>query len=343
MQGRMGVVFVRLLLPASPSNHSVPRALWTHPPTHHPPIAVLLFRRAAFREFVEPLGVSHFNVEGTIEFGAMLFVPGMAPFDQDRSVGKSRNIRLYVKRVFISGELAALGGRWVGARPAPAGWRALGWGGRGEQLASSCLRCIPLALHPSFPMTCSTCVDAPPMCCCPCTALHPVLLSQICCPVPPPCTAADEFDEDLMPRYLSFIKGVVDSSDLPLNVSREILQVGSVGLVGFNLLGLVWAGAVLAGGWGGHMAARVWAAAYLSQAARPNSPPVRCLLANTINPTVLPPAASCTAGEPRGAPHPPPAGQALHRHDFRDCGQGGQEGGWVLVGAVCLGNHVCNI
>lgn len=33
----------------------------------------------------------------------MLFVPGMAPFDQDRQMGKSRNIRLYVKRVFISG------------------------------------------------------------------------------------------------------------------------------------------------------------------------------------------------------------------------------------------------
>ena len=115
--------------------------LWTRSAREVSKEEYAAFFKSTFREFIDPLATAHFKAEGTIEFSALLFVPGMAPFDQNEKVlAKSRSIRLYVKRVFIS----------------------------------------------------------------------------------------DEFDEDLMPRYLSFIKGVVDSSDLPLNVSREILQESRV-------------------------------------------------------------------------------------------------------------------
>ncbi|KAL0919185.1 hypothetical protein M5K25_011264 [Dendrobium thyrsiflorum] len=95
------------------------------------------FYKKTFNEFLDPLAHTHFTTEGEVEFRSILYVPGMAPLNNEDIVNpKSKNIRLYVKRVFIS----------------------------------------------------------------------------------------DDFDGELFPRYLSFVKGVVDSNDLPLNVSREILQ-----------------------------------------------------------------------------------------------------------------------
>ncbi|KAL3336601.1 hypothetical protein AABB24_029317 [Solanum stoloniferum] len=95
------------------------------------------FYKKTFNEFLDPLAHTHFTTEGEVEFRSVLYIPGMAPLNNEDVVNpKTKNIRLYVKRVFIS----------------------------------------------------------------------------------------DDFDGELFPRYLSFVKGVVDSNDLPLNVSREILQ-----------------------------------------------------------------------------------------------------------------------
>ncbi|KAL6570975.1 hypothetical protein OROGR_000525 [Orobanche gracilis] len=99
------------------------------------------FYKKTFCEFLDPLTYTHFTTEGEVEFRSVLYIPGMAPLNNEEVVSqKTKNIRLYVKRVFIS----------------------------------------------------------------------------------------NDFDGELFPRYLSFVKGVVDSDDLPLNVSREILQESRV-------------------------------------------------------------------------------------------------------------------
>lgn len=61
------------------------------------------FYGKAFNEFLDPLAYTHFTTEGEVEFRSVLYIPGMGPLNNEDVVNpKTKNIRLYVKRVFIS-------------------------------------------------------------------------------------------------------------------------------------------------------------------------------------------------------------------------------------------------
>ncbi|KAJ4980467.1 hypothetical protein NE237_031304 [Protea cynaroides] len=61
------------------------------------------FYKKTFNEYLDPLGSSHFTTEGEVEFRSILYVPAISPMGrEDITNPKTKNIRLYVKRVFIS-------------------------------------------------------------------------------------------------------------------------------------------------------------------------------------------------------------------------------------------------
>lgn len=112
------------------------KPIWTRKPTEVTQEEYDAFYKSLTKDTAEPLTQTHFVAEGEVTFKSLLFVPKVQPSESFNKYGsKSDNIKLYVRRVFIT----------------------------------------------------------------------------------------DEFN-DMMPNYLGFIRGVVDSDDLPLNVSRETLQ-----------------------------------------------------------------------------------------------------------------------
>lgn len=112
------------------------KPIWTRKPADISDAEYTEFYRALTKDRKDPLAKIHFVAEGEVTFKAVMFVPETQPQDSFNRYGTSTdNIKLYVRRVFIT----------------------------------------------------------------------------------------DEFT-DMLPKYLSFLQGIVDSDDLPLNVSRETLQ-----------------------------------------------------------------------------------------------------------------------
>ncbi|XP_070038750.1 endoplasmin homolog [Nicotiana tomentosiformis] len=88
------------------------KAIWLRNPKEVTEEEYTKFYHSLAKDFSDekPLAWSHFNAEGDVEFKAVLFVPPKAPHDLYESYynSKKSNLKLYVRRVFISDEFDEL-------------------------------------------------------------------------------------------------------------------------------------------------------------------------------------------------------------------------------------------